>query len=89
MLVLDLAGCYPPFLISPKLTVSKCRGEHSTPVPTTSHLAAVNTGWNFPFDSTVVRRIHPEKEFPASREGNGQGMEEIFGMDAAKKPNRN
>lgn len=53
------------------------------------HLSTVDARWNVPFDSTIVRGIHPEKKLPASRERNRQGMEDLFGMDAKKKPNRN
>jgi hypothetical protein len=48
------------------------------------YLSTVNTRWNFSFDSTIVGWIHPEKEFPASRERDGQGMEDLFRMDAAR-----
>lgn len=44
----------------------------------------MNTRWNFSFDSTIVGRIHPEKKFPASRERDCQGMEDLFRMDAAR-----
>lgn len=44
----------------------------------------MNTRWNFSFDSTIVGWIHPEKKFPASRERDCQGMEDLFRMDAAR-----
>ena len=55
----------------------------------TSYLSTVNTRWDVSFDSTIVRGIHPEKKLPAPRERNRQGMEDLFRMDAEKKPNRN
>lgn len=55
----------------------------------TPYLSTVNMRWNVSFDSTIVGGIHPEKKFPAPRERNCQGMEDLFRMDAKKKQNRN
>ena len=61
----------------------------SSPRLVTSYLSTVNPRWNSSFDSTIIRGIHPEKKFPASRKGNCQRMEDLFRVDAKKKQDRN
>lgn len=72
-------GCGPRVIPAPTSAL-----QHRSP-----HLSTVDARWNVPFDSTIVRGIHPEEKFPASRERNCQGMEDLFRMDAKKKPDRN